>query len=131
VLSPDPHRSDALTWITAYAAYSDAPGVPIAGYVRTGRSGFDLRMFFSWYSGDFTADPEFADPSLSPEQRANPSFASLPDGGVGYLAQQRARLPTTTKNDAVLATIRIRKPSARCSTSSSIRKIPRRSIPGG
>ncbi len=57
--------------------------------------GLRPRMFFSWYSGDFTADPEFADPSLSPEQRANPSFASLADGGIGYLAQQRARLPTT------------------------------------
>jgi hypothetical protein len=48
-------------------------------------------MLFSWYSGDYCTDPAFAD--LAPEQRANPSMSSWPDG-VAYLLQQRTRLPT-------------------------------------
>src|SRR5215470_18092871 len=58
--------------------------------MQTGRRGEDLRMFFSWYGGDFTTDPDFAD--KPPEQRANPSMASWANDG--YLEQQRRRLPT-------------------------------------
>ena len=53
-----------------------------------GKRGHDLRMFFSWYGGDFTTDAALAD--AEPEHRANPSIASF---GADYLAQQRKRLP--------------------------------------
>ncbi|WP_439375332.1 hypothetical protein [Bradyrhizobium sp. DASA03120] len=89
-LAPDPTR-DALTWITSYDTIFNSPGVPLVDYKRLGQSGSDPRMLFSWYSGGLCTDPEFAD--LPPEQRANPSIASWPDG-VGYLEQQRRRLPT-------------------------------------
>src|SRR5215470_20070763 len=56
--------------------------------MQTGRRGEDLRMFFSWYGGDFTTDPDFAD--KTPEQRANPGMASWSNDG--YLEQQRRRL---------------------------------------
>ena len=48
-------------------------------------------MYFSWYSGDFTTDPNVAE-DATPEERANPSMASW--GNDGYLAQQKKRLPT-------------------------------------
>jgi hypothetical protein len=89
-LAPDPTRHDALTWITSYAGIRHAPGVPLYDFMQTGKRGDDPRMFFSWYGGDFTTDPDFAD--ATPEQRANPSMASW--GNPEYLAQQKRRLPT-------------------------------------
>jgi phage terminase large subunit-like protein len=89
-LAPDPTR-DALTWVTSYDTIYNVPGVPLVDYKRLGQSGSDPRMLFSWYSGDLCTDPEFAD--LPPEQRANPSMASWPEG-MAYLDQQRRRLPT-------------------------------------
>jgi hypothetical protein len=56
-----------------------------------GKAGTDPRMLFSWYSGDCTTDPQFAE--LPPEQRANPSMASWVDGAK-YIEQQRTRLPS-------------------------------------
>ena len=47
-------------------------------------------MLFSWYSGDYCTDPDFAE--LPPEQRANPSMSKWVDGAK-YLEQQRRRLP--------------------------------------
>src|SRR5204863_5958058 len=55
-----------------------------------GWAGTDPRMLFTWYGGDHTTDPEFAD--ADPETRANPSRASWAD--QGYLEQQRRRLPS-------------------------------------
>lgn len=89
-LAPDPTRPDVLTWITSYAGIRHAPGIPLYDFMVAGKRGDDLRMFFSWYGGDFTTDPAFAD--LPPEQRANPSMASWADGD--YLAQQKKRLPS-------------------------------------
>jgi hypothetical protein len=89
-LSPDPTRPDALTWITSYAGIRHAPGVPLYDFMQAGKAGTDPRMYFSWYGGDFTTDPAFAD--LPAEQRANPSIGSWADRD--YLEQQRARLPT-------------------------------------
>lgn len=57
--------------------------------MQAGWAGRDPRMLFSWFGGDRTADPDFAD--LPPEERANPSMASWAD--PGYLAQQQLRLP--------------------------------------
>ncbi len=91
-LAPDPTRLDALTWITSYAGVRHAPGIPLYDLMQAGRRGDDPRMYFSWYGGDFTTDPEFAGEGVTPEQRANPSMASW--GNDGYLEQQRRRLPT-------------------------------------
>jgi hypothetical protein len=89
-LAPDPTRFDALTWITSYAGLRHSAGIPLHDLIEIGKRGDDLRMFFSWYGGDYTTDPDFSD--CEPEQRANPSMASW--GNSGYLAQQRRRLPT-------------------------------------
>lgn len=89
-LAPDPTRRDVLTWITSYAGIRHAPGIPLYDFLQAAKRGDDERMFFSWYGGDFTTDPEFAD--KEPEVRANPSMASWTNHG--YLAQQRKRLPT-------------------------------------
>ncbi|MEA2911096.1 MAG: hypothetical protein QOJ15_3177 [Bradyrhizobium sp.] len=89
-LAPDPTRPDVMTWITSYAGIRHAPGIPLYDFMQTGKRGDDPRMFFSWYSGDFTTDPAAAE--LPPEQRANPSMASW--NNPGYLPQQRKRLPT-------------------------------------
>ena len=48
-------------------------------------------MLYSWYSADYTSDPDFED--ATPEERANPSMGGWPDG-LGYLEQQRLRLPS-------------------------------------
>jgi phage terminase large subunit-like protein len=88
-LALDPTRDDALMWITSYAGISHAPGVPLHDFMQVGMAGDDRRMFFSWYSGDFTTDPSLAD--AEPEERANPSIASFTKG---YLKQQRQRLPS-------------------------------------
>ena len=88
-LAPDPTRPDALTWITSYDTIYNAPGVPLHDLKR--QALVDPRMHFSWYSGDLCTDPAFA--LLEPEERANPSMASWPEGRA-YLEQQRLRLPT-------------------------------------
>jgi phage terminase large subunit-like protein len=90
-LQPDPTRLDALTWITSYDTIYNVAGVPLRDLKEIGKAGTDPRMMFSWYSGDYCTDPVFAD--LPPEQRANPSMSSWPDG-VAYLLQQRTRLPS-------------------------------------
>ena len=87
-LAPDPTRLDALTWITSYDTIYNAPGVPLYDLKR--QAGGDPRMYFSWYSGDQCTDPDFA--LLEPELRANPSMGGWADG-VGYLEQQKRRLP--------------------------------------
>ncbi|MGJ0504636.1 MAG: hypothetical protein ACR65X_13030 [Methylocystis sp.] len=90
-LAPDPTRLDALTWITWYSGIRHAPGIPLYDFMQHGKRGDDPRMYFSWYAGDFTTDPDVPD-DATPEQRANPSMASW--GNDDYLAQQRKRLPT-------------------------------------
>jgi hypothetical protein len=90
-LQPDPTRVDALQWVTSYASIYNVPGAPLHDLMAIGRACRDERMLFSWYSGDYCTDPAFAD--LPPEQRANPSMSSWPDGW-GYLAQQKVRLPS-------------------------------------
>lgn len=85
----DPTRPEAQMWITSYASLYHKPGVPLFDLTRIGRAGTDPRMLFSWYSADFTTDPDFAD--TDPETRANPSRGSWADGD--YLAQQARRLP--------------------------------------
>jgi hypothetical protein len=89
-LSPDPTRTDSLTWITSYASIYARAGAPLFDLMNIGKAGRDPRMLFSWYSGDYTTDLAFAD--LPPEQRANPSMSSWPNGQA-YIDQQRTRLP--------------------------------------
>jgi hypothetical protein len=89
-LQPDPTRPDTLTWITSYDTIWNSPGTPLFDLKQRGITGDDPRMLFSWYSGDLCTDPDFAE--LPPEQRANPSMASWPEGPA-YLEQQRRRLP--------------------------------------
>ena len=91
-LTTDPTRTDSLTWITSYDTLFNVPGVPLYDLKRLGVAGGDPRMLFSWYSGgELCTDPAFA--ALPPEERANPSMASWPDG-TAYIEQQRARLPS-------------------------------------
>jgi hypothetical protein len=90
-LAPDPTRTAPLTWITSYQTIYNTPGIPLFDLFEAGRAGSDERMLFSWYSGDFCTDPDFAE--LEPEQRANPSMSSWAEG-TGYLEQQKRRLPT-------------------------------------
>jgi hypothetical protein len=87
-LALDPTRPDALMWVTSYASLHHRPGAPLHDLMQTGKAGTDGRMYFSWYAGDYTTDPAFAD--ASPEERANPSLATF---APGYLDQQRGRLP--------------------------------------
>jgi hypothetical protein len=91
-LSPDPHRRDVLTWITSYQGIYTAPGIPIVDFFASGKAGTDPKMLFSWYSGSYTTDPDFADKE-TPEERANPSMASWVNG-ASYLDQQKRRLPS-------------------------------------
>jgi hypothetical protein len=91
-LQPDPTRPDALTWITSYDTIYNVVGVPLFDLKKIGRSGDDPRMVLSWYSADLCTDAAFAE--LPPEQRANPSMASWPEGAA-YLEQQKLRLPTS------------------------------------
>jgi hypothetical protein len=91
-LTADPTRTDSLTWITSYDTLFNVPGVPLYDLKQLGKTGGDPRMLFSWYSGgDLCTDPTFAE--LPPEQRANPSMSSWPEGAK-YIEQQRTRLPT-------------------------------------
>ena len=89
-LAPDPTRPDALTWITSYASIYNSPGSPLYDKMQAAKRGDDPRMYFSWYSADFTTDPAFE--KAGAEARANPSMDSCftPD----YLEQQRRRLPS-------------------------------------
>jgi hypothetical protein len=89
-LAPDPTRRDCLTWVSSYASIYSAPGIPLVDFFNTGKAGTDPKMLFSWYSGDYCTDPDFAE--LPPEQRANPSMSKWVDGAK-YLEQQRRRLP--------------------------------------
>ncbi len=88
-LAPDPTRPDALIWIASYDTIWSTPGVPLFDLKRMADT--DPQMLFSWYSADLCTDAAFAD--LPPEERANPSMGSWPDGRA-YLEQQRRRLPT-------------------------------------
>jgi len=89
-LAPDPSRPDALQWITSYDSLIHSPGAPLFDLMQAGKAGTDPRMLFSWYSGSYCTDPEFADLPTA-EERANPSMATFtPD----YLATQKKRLPT-------------------------------------
>ena len=89
-LQPDPTRPDALTWITTYDTL--LPSGPLVDLKQAGIAGDDPRMLFSWYSGgDLCTDEDFI--GLEPEQRANPSMGSWPEG-IAYIEQQRLRLPT-------------------------------------
>ena len=87
----DPHRRDALMWITSYASIYATPGAPLHDLMQIGRAGSDKRMLFSWYSGDYCSDPGCD--GLLPEVKANPSLAGSPDL-MAYIEQQRARLPS-------------------------------------
>jgi hypothetical protein len=88
-LQPDPTRVDSQMWVTSYASLHHRPGVPLFDLCQRGRAGSDPRLLFSWYAGDFTTDPDFA--NVTPEDRANPSRGSWAD--TGYLEQQKGRLP--------------------------------------
>jgi hypothetical protein len=90
-LAPDPTRPDTMTWVTSYDTIYNSPGVPLYDFKQRGKAGDDPRMLFSWYSGEYCSDPNFAD--LPSDQRANPSMSSWPEGPA-YLAQQRRRLPS-------------------------------------
>jgi hypothetical protein len=90
-LQPDPTRTDVLQWITSYDSIFDVEGCPLHDLRQIGVAGSDPRMLFSWYSADFCTDPAFA--NLPPDERANPSMASWPEGKA-YLEQQRRRLPS-------------------------------------
>ena len=90
-LALDPTRPDALMWITSYASIDNHDGVPLHDLFVRGKAGSDPRMFFSWYAADFTTDPGFE--NADPEQRANPSMESWPEGRE-YLEQQKLRLPS-------------------------------------
>ena len=85
----DPTRPEAQMWITTYASIHHRPGVPLFDLLQRAKGGQDPRLYFSWYAGDFTTDPAFAD--VDPETRANPSRASWSEGD--YLEQQQRRLP--------------------------------------
>ena len=59
-LSPEPTRS-TLVWITSYASIFNIPGAPLYDLMQIGKSDTDPKMFFSWYSGDFTTDANSAE----------------------------------------------------------------------
>lgn len=84
----DPHRPDAMTWITSYNSLYSYKGAPLFDLIQQGKADQDPRMYFSWYGADYCTDPEYALKEM-PEDRANPS--NLPEG---YLEQQKRRLPT-------------------------------------
>jgi hypothetical protein len=89
-LAPDPTRTDVLQWVTSYDSIYNSPGIPLFDMKARGMAGDDPGMLFSWYSANACTDPDFAD--LPPDQRANPSMSSWPEG-QRYLDQQRRRLP--------------------------------------
>jgi hypothetical protein len=89
-LAPDPTREAVLVWVSSYDSLWHTPGRPLWDLYRRGRRGEDPRMLFSWYSGDFTTDPDFRE--LPAEQRANPSMGSWTN--PHYLEDERRRLPS-------------------------------------
>jgi hypothetical protein len=89
-LQPDPTRY-CLQWITSYDSILDVDGAPLHDLKKIGKAGTDPGMLFSWYSADYCTDPAFV--HLPPDERANPSMASWPEGRA-YLDQQRRRLPS-------------------------------------
>ncbi len=92
-LSPDPTRSDVLTWITTYDALEHREGQPLYDMLQQAKSRDpDPSMFFSWYSGTFTTDREHDRRSRTAEERANPSMGSWSDRR--YLEKQKRRLPS-------------------------------------
>ena len=88
-LQPDPHRPDALQWITSYASIYHKPGIPLFDIFVAGKKAEDPKMYFSWYAADYSTDPDFE--NASPEDKANPSRNSWQD--PNYLEQQQRRLP--------------------------------------
>ena len=90
-LQPDPHRRDALQWITSYASVYHRPGIPLYDWFQQGKLGSDPRMLFSWYAADFTTD-DALDLGGTAEEKANPSRGSWTD--PDYLLQQQRRLPS-------------------------------------
>jgi phage terminase large subunit-like protein len=86
----DPHRADAQMLIASYASTLNRPGVPLFDLFNAGKKGNDPRMHFVWHAGDYTTDPALE--HATPEERANPSRGTWAD--QGYLAQQKARLPS-------------------------------------
>jgi hypothetical protein len=90
-LALDPHRPDALMWVTSYDTIYNTPGIPLYDFKQIAKAGADPRMLCSWYSADWCTDPQFAE--LEPELRANPSIGAWPEGR-DYLEQQKRRLPT-------------------------------------
>lgn len=90
-LAPDPTRF-TLNWVTSYDTIDDVEGQPLHDFKKIGMEGSDPSMLFSWYSGDYCSDPDFA--SLEPELRANPSISAWPEGRE-YLVRQRRRLPSS------------------------------------
>ena len=89
-LALDPTRLDSQQMITSYASLYHRPGAPLFDLLQIGKAGTDPRMLLSWYASDYTTDPDFQE--ATPEQRANPSMASWPEGQA-YLDQQKLRLP--------------------------------------
>jgi len=88
-LQPDPTRQ-ALTWITSYNSVFHKPLVPLFDMLKTAWAGTDPTLYFSYYAGDRTTDPDFQD--KTPEERANPSMISWTN--KNYLRQQQRRLPS-------------------------------------
>jgi hypothetical protein len=86
----DPTRRDAQMLCTSYSSLVHRKGVPLYDLLDLGKRGADPKMFFSWYSGDYGTDPEFANLGTA-ELRANPSIAQFVPG---YLETQRVRLPS-------------------------------------
>ena len=75
-LQPDPHRRDALQWITSYASVYHRPGIPLYDWFQQGKLGSDPRMLFSWYAADFTTD-DALDLGGTAEEKANPLAGQL------------------------------------------------------
>jgi hypothetical protein len=90
-LAPDPTREAVLVWVSSYDSLWHTPGRPLWDLYQRGRRGEDPRMLFSWYSGDFTTDPDFRE--LPAEQRANPSMRSWTN--PHYLEDEKRRLPSS------------------------------------
>lgn len=92
-LQPDPHRTGVVQWVTSYASLFNRVGAPLHDLMQIGKSASDPRMLSSWYAGDYCTDPEWDAQATSPEIRANPSYASWPQG-LDYLTQQQGRTPS-------------------------------------
>ena len=92
-LALDPHRPDAMQFITSYASLFNSPGAPLHDLIAQGRKGDDPRLLLSWYAADFCTDKTHDKNSKDGEERANPSLGSFPKGRA-YLDQQKRRLPT-------------------------------------